>query len=188
MSLFTEKAEQIRQAHAGLIHRVVIECNNPGAVNDLEQILQEAAQNEWQSLVTMIRKIIAGDRNESLLINLDEEDHIIIKSILTGLQDPATLPDLNQDISPELAAPGIASIVYAARTGNTDALQLIGQMATQMAHGGGEMARIAALVRPLVTGERDEAVLCKGLNEDGAKLVRRILEELLKLEAAAAPQ
>lgn len=186
MSIFSEKAEQIRQAHAGLIHRVVIECNNPGAVNDLESILKEAEANEWKTLVMIIRKILAGDRNEPLLQNLDEEDHVIVKSILSGLQDPATLPDLDQNISPELAAPGIASIVYAARTGNEGALQLIGQMATQMSHAGGEMARIAALVRPLVTGERDEAVLCKGLNEDGSKLVKRILEELLKLEEAVS--
>ena len=36
-----DTTEQILQSHAGLIHRVVMHCNNPGSVPDLEQVLQQ---------------------------------------------------------------------------------------------------------------------------------------------------
>ena len=36
----TETNEQILQSHAGLIHRVVMHCNNPGSAPDLEQVLR----------------------------------------------------------------------------------------------------------------------------------------------------
>ena len=37
----TDTNEQILQSHAGLIHRVVMHCNNPGSAPDLEQVLQQ---------------------------------------------------------------------------------------------------------------------------------------------------
>ncbi len=47
--------EQILQSHSGLIHRVVMHCNNPGSVPDLEQVLEQAEKNDWQDLVAAIR-------------------------------------------------------------------------------------------------------------------------------------
>ncbi len=44
--------EQILQSHTGLIHRVVMHCNNPGSVPDMEQVLQMAADNDWTALVS----------------------------------------------------------------------------------------------------------------------------------------
>jgi len=82
-----------------------------------------------------------------------------------------------------MAAPGLASMIHAARSGNMEALQLIANMATQMMQAGGDMARLAGLIRPLVTGERDADKLCQGMGEDGQKLVLGILCELAKLEA-----
>ena len=50
-----DTTEQILQSHSGLIHRVVMYCNNPGSVPDMDQVLHQAEQNDWQQLVTAIR-------------------------------------------------------------------------------------------------------------------------------------
>ena len=52
--------EQILQSHAGLIHRVVLHCNNPGSIPDLEQVLRQAEENDWTRLVAAIRGIMAA--------------------------------------------------------------------------------------------------------------------------------
>ena len=183
MPTLPEKDQQIVQAHAGLIHRVVIACQNRAVVTDLDDILKQASDNGWTDLVAAIRKILAGQRELGAFRHLDEEDFTIIESILRGLQNPATLPDLSQEFDANMAAPGLASMIHAARGGSLEALQLIANMATQMLQAGGDMARLAGIVRPLVTGERDADKLCEGMGEKGQQLVLGILRELAKLEA-----
>ena len=178
-----DTTEQILQSHSGLIHRVVMYCNNPGSVPDMEQVLQQAEQNDWQQLVTAIRAIMAGSREESVLLGLDDEDRVIVEAILRGLQDPATLPDLKADFDSSMAAPGIAGLVHAARGGNLQALQIVGNMAKQMLAAGGDMGILAGRIRPLVEGERDADKLTGKMGEKGQKLMLDIIEELLKLEA-----
>jgi hypothetical protein len=178
-----DKTEQILQSHSGLIHRVVMHCNNPGSVPDMEQVLQQAEQNDWQQLVTAIRSIMAGSREESVLLGLDDEDRVIVEAILRGLQDPATLPDLKADFDSSMAAPGIAGLVHAARGGNLQALQIVGNMARQMLSAGGDMSILAGRIRPLVEGERDSGKLTEKMGAKGQKLMLDIIEELLKLEA-----
>lgn len=182
MPKLPEKVEQVTQAHAGLIHRVAIACSNRAAVPDLEDILKQASDNGWSALVVAIRKILAGKRDIGAFRHLDEEDFTIVESILMGLQNPALLPDLSQEFDASMAAPGLASMIHAARSGNLEALQLIATMATQMLQAGGDMARIAGIVRPLVTGERDANKLRQGMGAEGEKLVLGILRELAKLE------
>lgn len=184
MPKLPEKAEQIVQAHAGLIHRVVIACQNRAIVPDLEDVLKQAADNGWVDLVAAIRKVLAGQREVAAFRHLDEEDFTIIEAMLRGIQNPAMLPDLATEFDPNMAAPGLAAMIHAARSGNLEALQLIANMATQMLQAGGDMARLAGLVRPLVTGERDADKLCQGMtSEAGQNLVLGILRELAKLEA-----
>lgn len=182
MTKLLEKEEQVRQAHAGLIHRVVIATQNPTAVPDLERLLKEAQDNGWTDLVAAIRKILKGSRETSLLRELDEEDQVIVSSILNGIQNPATLPQLDAPIDGAMAAPGLAAILHGARTGHHEALQLLGTMANQMMQAGGDMARLAAVMRPLVLGERDPNKLCEGMSDKGQTLVNNILAELRKLE------
>ena len=184
MSEAPDLKEQILQSHAGLIHRVVMHCNNPGSVPDLEQVLQQAEENDWKQLVATIRNIITGNRDESLLQGLDNEDSIIVDSILKGLQDPNTLPDLETDIDSTMAAPGIAGLVHAARNGNTQALQIISTMAKQMLAAGGDMGILSGRIRPLIEGERDPDKLTEKMSPRGEKLMLEIVEELLKLEAS----
>lgn len=183
MNKTPDTREQIVQSHAGLIHRVVMHCNNPGSIPDIEQVLQQAEHNDWTQLVTTIRSIMAGNREESILLGLDEEDRIIVESILRGLQNPGTLPELQADFDSDMAAPGIAGLIHASRSGNAQALQIIGNMAKQMLQAGGDMGILAGRIRPLVEGERDTDKLSENMSEKGQQLMVKILEELLKLEA-----
>ena len=175
--------EQILQSHAGLIHRVVMHCKNPGSVPDLDQVLQQAEQNDWVQLVSVIRNIMSGNREESVLLGLDDEDRTIAEAILRGLQDPGTLPDLQADFDSTMAAPGIAGLVHASRNGNAQALQIIANMAKQMLQAGGDMGILAGRIRPLVAGERAPDKLTEKMSGQGQKLMLDIIEELLKLEA-----
>ena len=182
MATLPAKDQQIIEAHTGLIHRVVIACQNRGMVPDLDDILKQAEQNGWLQLVAAIRKILEGARDASILRGLDDEDSVIIQSILEGLQNPATLPNLTEGVNGAMAAPGIAAMVNGARKGNVETLQLLGSMAQQMLQAGGDMARLAAILRPLVQGERDADKLSQGMGVEGQKLVVAILDELAKLD------
>ncbi len=184
MSTTPDLKEQILQSHAGLIHRVVMHCNNPGSVPDLEQVLQQAEQNDWTQLVAIIRSIISGSREETLLAGLDNEDGIIVDAILKGLQDASTLPALETNIDSTMAAPGIAGLVHAARNGNVQALQIIANMAKQMLAAGGDMGILSGRIRPLIEGERDADKLTEKMSDKGQKLMLDIIEELIKLEAS----
>jgi hypothetical protein len=184
MTSTPELKEQILQSHAGLIHRVVMHCNHPGSVPDMEEVLRQAEENEWTRLVAAIRDIISGNRDESILLGLDDEDRVIVESILLGLQDPGTLPDLQADFDSDMAAPGIAGLIHASRSGNAQALHIIANMAKQMLKVGGDMGILAGRIRPLVEGERDAEKLSENMTEKGQKLITDILEELLKLEGS----
>jgi hypothetical protein len=183
MSNLPDLNEQILISHSGLIHRVVMHCNNPGSVPDLEQVLQQAEANDWKQLVAAIRTIMNGKRDESVLLGLDDEDRVIVDAILRGLQDPSTLPPLQSDINSGMAAPGIAGLIHASRNGNLQALQIVGNIAQQMLSAGGDMGILAGRLRPLVEGERDVDKLTEKMSGKGQKLMMDIIEELLKLEA-----
>lgn len=182
MVMLPEKDQQIIEAHTGLIHRVVMGCQNRDMVPDLDEILKQAEQNGWLQLVSAIRKILSGSRDTAVLNNLDEEDAVIVGSILRGLQNPETLPDLGKGINGAMAAPGLAAMINGARTGNLETLQLLGNMAQQMMQAGGDMARLAGILRPLVQGVREPEELTEGMSEEGEKLVLGILAELEKLD------
>lgn len=183
MTQLPEKTEQILQAHAGLIHRVVVAVQNRDMVPDLEPLLELSEQNGWTRLVAVIRRILKGQRDASLLQDLDDEDRIITEAILRGLQDPSTLPDTEAAPDASLAAPGFAAMIHAVRHGNMEALQLLANMAQQMQTMGGDMARLAAVLNPLARGEEDADRLVQGMSPKGEELVLAILAELRRLRA-----
>lgn len=174
--------EQIRLVHAHFICQVVETCQNPARKRDFETLLYTAAENGWTDLVGAVRRIAAGERGETAFAGLDEEDQVVAHAVLRGLQDPSTLPDPHARPSSTLAAPGLAHMIHAAATGNAQALMLIGNMAAQMSSVGGSMGRLAAIVRPLVNGERDPDRLRRGMDAQGESLVLDILGELGRLE------
>lgn len=182
MSTLPTQKEQILQVHASLINMVVQSIQNAELKKQLEPVLKTSAGNGWQSLVQRIHKILDGERSNTLLDQLDEEDRIIIEAILKGIQNPATLPDpKEQEANPTMAAPGIAHMIHQAASGNTQALTMISHMAEQMSQAGGDMAMLAAIIKKLIDGERDPDVLSNGMGAQGASLVNSILDELTKL-------
>ena len=183
MTSLPEKNQQIVLAHAGLIHAVVIACQNRERRAELEPLLKAASANGWDSLVAAICRILSGARDIPVLSGLDEEDRVIAEAILRGLQDPATLPDPQARPDPGMAVPGLAGMIHAAASGDVAALQLLGDMATQMLRAGGDMARLSGMLRRLMAGERDTDVLCRGMSPRGAQLVLSLIEELARLRA-----
>jgi len=178
-----DQHQQIRMAHAQLIHHVVRACHNSDERAELESILDVALQQGWQDLVRTIRVIVSGNRDAALLNGLDEEDQVIVEAILNGLRDPATLPDMNQQGDPTMAAPGLAQIIHAAGRGDAQALQAVSIMAEQMTQAPGDMAQLGGQMKRLVDGERDPDLLCKGMGPSGEQLMLSLLEELNKLAA-----
>ena len=73
-------------------------------------------------------------------------------------------------------------MIHAAGRGDVRALTLVSQMAEQMSKVGGDMSHVAAVVRPLVNGERDPDRLCAHMDTRGRQLILQILEELGKLD------
>lgn len=174
--------QQVVQAHAALIVQVVRTAQNPALRPELDPLLRVAEQNGWTALVAALRRVLAGARDASLTATLDEEDAIIVRAVLRGLQDPGSLPDPAATADGAMAAPGLAHMIHAARSGDVQALELLGHMAEQMSRAGGDMARLGGLMRRLVDGERDPAALTRGLGAQGEQLVHSILEELGRLE------
>lgn len=182
MKKLPDHAEQIIATHAAFICQVV-ECGlNRERQQEFEGLLRIAESNGWQRLVAAIRRLFAGNANLAALHGLDEEDRIIAESILRGIQNPASLPNPRSQPDPELAAPGLAGMILAAGRGNAQALALISNMAEQMSRVGGPMAQLAAVIRPLINGERDPAVLCRGANARTEQLIVGILAELKQAE------
>ena len=179
--MIPERDQQIRQAHATLIHQVVKACQNKDAAIELESVLEVALQQGWSDLVNAIRMIVKGNRDESLLNPLDEEDAVIIKTILDGLRNPQTLPEIGQQGDATMAAPGLAQIIHAASRGDAQALQAISMMAEQMTAAPGDMARLGGNMKRLVDGERDPEILCQGMGPSGEQLMLNLIEELNKL-------
>ena len=117
-----------------------------------EQIIDACAARGMGGIVFWRREI--GDR----AVEIGDR----AEAILRGLQDPATLPDPEHKADPTLAAPGLAHMIHAAGRGNVQALTLVSQMAEQMSRAGGDMARIAGAIRPMINGERDPDARLRG--------------------------
>lgn len=181
MTTLLEYELQVRHTHAELIHLVVKACNNAALRAELGQVLQSAQNSGWEALTAAIDEILAGRRDEALFRELDKEDSIIVRAILEGLQNPATLPDINKQADPTMAAPGLAHLVYTASRGDAQALQAISIMAEQMSQTSGDLRLMGGIMRRLINGERDSGALSKGMGPSGEQLVLSLLEELNKL-------
>ena len=178
-----EKREQVRMMHAPFIHALVKACQNEQERLAFEPQIKVLQEQGWDQLSIVAQRILNGDRSETMLHGLDEEDTIIVSAVLDGIQNPKTLPDLNARPKAADAAPGLASIIHAAATGDAGALNALSVMAQQMTQTGGAMAEIAGAMRKLVNGERDFNVLSKKMRQESKDLLIAILNELGKLSA-----
>ena len=181
MPALPKKDQQILATHAGLVHAVVRTVHNRELMPQLEQLLKMSEENDWKQLVNAIRRILGGQRDTSVLLGLDDEDRIITESILRGLQNPESMPDINATPDPEHAAPGLASMNAATRRGDVEALKALADMAIQMRNAGGDMARLASALSQMEQGEEDVEKLSRGMSPAGLHLVATIVEELRKL-------
>ena len=123
MKKLPAREEQVVMTHAAFICQVVEFSRNPARREEFEALLGFAVDNGWNNLVAAIRRIAAGERELGVLNGLDREDRIIAEAIMRGIQNPDTLPDPAARPDPEMAAPGLAGMILAARRGNTEALQ-----------------------------------------------------------------
>ncbi len=176
-----DRAEQVIRMHAPLIVETVKACQEPSRRPALEQNLSRIAQIGHTDLVAVLRRILDGAREVSLLGGLEEDDAIIVEAVLRGLQNPATLPEPEVRPDPTAAAPGLAQMIHLAGRGNPQALQLVATMAEQMTGVGGRMAQVGGVMRRLVNGERDPDRLCERMDAEARSLVLKILEELARL-------
>lgn len=178
MTSIPDRRQQILAVHGHFIRQLVEFALTPDRQQDVERLLSSASASGWQALVGALRPILSGRRDPAPLAGLDEEDRVIGETVLQGLQNPASLPREDEQPDPTLAAPGIAAMVQAASSGDARALSLIADMAEQMNTVGGDMGRLAAVIRPLINGERDPDRLCQGMSTPGQQLVLNILQEL----------
>lgn len=178
---YPDQQQQIILAHAPFIRQVVMFSQRADQAAELEKLLQSAAANGWTDLVGALRRICKGERDDQILNRLDMEDRTIAEAVMRGMQNPATLPDPAQQSNPTLAAPGLAHMIHAAAS-DPQALILISNMAEQMSKAGGDMAKLAAIIRPLINGERNLDKLCQGMDSRGETLTLDILQALAQLE------
>ena len=182
MTRLPAHSQQIVQSHAALIVAVVQTVQNPSHRPELDRALAAAMKNGWNSLVTGIKQILAGERNPITIKGLDEEDGTIIDAILRGIQNPSTLPDPNAGADASMAAPGLAAMIISARNADPAALQALAMMAEQMTSASGDLAQLGGLMKRLVDGERDIELLGQRLGPQALSLLESILTELGKLE------
>jgi len=180
MAQLPDAVEQVLRLHAAFIHGVVNALRGRSQLPQLHEHLKAAEAAGWGRLAAAIRHIANGQRGEDIKLGLDEEDRILIDAILRGLDNPATLPPVQQPDG-AAAAPGLAAMIHAAGSGDAKALAALANMAEQMMKAGGDMARLGGIMRRLVDGERDAGKLCKGMGALGKELVMNLLEELAKL-------
>jgi len=175
-----DAVEQVRRMHAPFIHAVVGALRDRSRMPELMRTLTAAEQQGWATLAGALRQIVDGKRDASVKLGLDEEDRVIVDTVLRGLENPASLPALDQQPDGRAAAPGLASMISAAGHGDAKALAVLADMAEQMVRAGGDMARLGGVMRRLVNGERDGDVLMKGMGPLGRQLLLDILSELGK--------
>lgn len=182
MARLSDAAEQVLRVHGQFIHAVVAACANPALRPPLLQMLGAAEQQGWGAMSRAVRTILDGRRDRALLLGMDGAEAIIVEAILAGLEDPASLPAVADAPQAAAAAPGLAAMIQAAARGDMQAFTVLADMAEQMLKAGGDMARLSAILRRLIDGERDADRLAKGMGPLGRELVLNILDELARLD------
>lgn len=182
MAKIPDKIKQIAMTHAPLINAVVMASQNKSLLPNLEQELQKAQANGWVDLVDRIRRILAGNRKQKLLIGLDEEDAAIILSILVGIQNPAELPKIQNSNQADFAPQSLAKLLHSAQQNDAQSLMLLKNMIQQMILSPGSMSQLGRILELLLDGVEDVSSIRDKMDEDGKKLVDGLIDEYMKLK------
>ena len=91
---FAGTSHELKQ-HLPIILGTVQAVHDPGTEDAFRTALSQIEQRGWTNLVAAVRQILAGERNEQVLVApLDLEDSMIIETILRAIADPTTLSAL----------------------------------------------------------------------------------------------
>jgi len=178
-----KQVEALLKLHAALLHDVVDACHDSSKQVNLLNMLKEAESNGWQKLCDAIRAILSGQRDESVLTGLDEEDAILVQAILIGIDNPDSLPPIDPEQQRNEAAVGLASTIASACQGDQRAMELIAHMEQTFQENPTEMGAMGNVIRRMVNGERSIAILIEGLDRPSSQLVEHILTELKTIES-----
>jgi hypothetical protein len=83
------------EKHLPLIGAVVASIDEPEVRSRLDPVLQQMERNGWSNLIASVRRILDGERSaDALLDDLDEEDTLIVGTILAAIENPEVLSAL----------------------------------------------------------------------------------------------
>ena len=171
--------EQLTREHASLIVEVVEACSDKQKKQRLLENLVVAKKNGWGQLCRAIHMILNGAREREELESMDVEDEIIAQAMLMGIADPSSLPQSDANTNPMLAPEGLAGIIFAAATGEENALQMLTRMDTDLMESPlPELQKFGQALRRLLNGERNADSLTFDLDKRTTNLVSAILDNL----------
>lgn len=183
MDNLSSDTKKILQENADLIHLVILALSDSKFIPQLNANLEQAEKNGWTDLVASVRKIISGVRDIAEFPDLDNEDRTVINGILKGIEDPASLPAVENSVEPDKIGTTIANYVYETNAGNKDARNNLNILSAELISGPGDLKQIASVIGLLVQGERDKQVLCGNMGHTGIAIIESILEEMTRLES-----
>lgn len=181
-----EQVERHLQQWEPLLARIVAATDgDPTAGEQVQQALDErAGSQDWAALAVVLRRVLAGDRDPSeLLDGLDPIDAAITSRLLDALAgrvqlDPAppAAGDQPPQELPEQWQQVIGAVVAAAH-GDSTATQALHPQLNELDTDPDWRALVGAL-RAILTGQRDPDRLLIGLDTTGSTILRAILAAL----------
>ncbi len=160
------------------------EALDASTVELLERLEAEPA---WANVASAIWRVLAGERDESLVEGLDFVDRYLVERLLKGVDDPETLEEKAEPPAGRQAmgvpfSQGMAA-VHAAASGNEQANAAAEAFVKALAADKNPrpMKDLATVLQRILAGERDPA-LVEGLPDEVAKSVSALLQELVQSE------
>ncbi len=165
-----------------LVSVLAAPVNNPALRPQVEPILDQLAGDGMEGLSGAIRRIWDGERDPAALTSDQGEiEQLIIRGVLAETGEVPKKGDAMGGKTSNGAGAVPDEIkqlitVLAAAAGNPALRPQLEPIVNQMENEG--MAPLAASIRSIWNGERDEAVLTAGVDEGGVVLLKAVLAEL----------
>ncbi len=180
---WTSSKQRLLNSHLHLTLFATLATEKPALQSSLEPLFTELIQTGWQEVVLAIQAIWQGERNKAALVqafNLDDEDCLIIQTILDALHSPAFFNRLVETVSQQKRQSCsnlkkqhyllINAVVIANYHENLRASLLASFQHTWVA--------MVEAIQQIWQGERQESVLCAQLNSIEQLIIKQILLKL----------